>query len=68
MPKVNAAGGTCMDEERRKKLLKELIAYDEVGVKFRLNGKSSDIDTIINACSIEEENHYMRDYIGNKKG
>jgi len=50
-------------EKTSKQLKKELQEYRKAGIQLQLNGKPSDPQKIAKACSVEEENNYMRDYI-----
>ncbi|MBS5214812.1 MAG: hypothetical protein KHY79_03150 [Clostridiales bacterium] len=49
--------------KQKKKLKKELDHYIREGKYLMLNGKQSDPKSIIQACMLEEESSYMRDYI-----
>lgn len=50
------------------RLLLELEGYAKGGITICLNGIPSSPYEVARACTIEEENTYMRDYISNERG
>lgn len=60
-----------MKKERKKDLedfLKEFKKYKDQGVKFVLDGRETNLETVAKACVIKERGTYMGDFIGDDTG
>lgn len=63
------SGKECMSKNKKSSPLgDELESYRIEGIPLWLNGKPSTPQEIVQACMIEEEGTYMRDYVQNERG
>lgn len=51
------------DRAKARELMKELRSYEQEGMQLCLNGSPCASKDIVDACMIEEEQNYMRDFI-----
>lgn len=62
---MDRKGGRTIKKKktRRENLCRELQEYEKAGISLWLNGMPSTPKEIAKACTIGEEDRYMRDYM-----
>lgn len=56
------------ENEEYRRLYTELSAYENYGIRMKLNNQPASPMQIVTAHMVREESSYMRDYVWDEKG